>query len=135
MTDVIEATSYVSIEDILVFVLDTTVYRFNRIVTGSSWAKAVAVAFKLGFPLWFKGLFGQCLAGPVNHGGNTKRALFLFAWFGYPHPSERFRLPLSRLVRVNGLNHGEPFGWWDSFHAINTGSFLPLVVLRHSSHR
>ena len=75
MTDVVEATSYVSIEDILVFVLNTAVYRFNRIVTGTSWAKAVAVAFKLSFPLWFKGLFGQCLAGPVNHGGHIHSTL------------------------------------------------------------
>ena len=44
--------------------------RFDRIVTGSTRSKAIAVGFKAGLPFGFESRFDQTLACPVSHHGN-----------------------------------------------------------------
>ena len=71
MADVIEALPYICIQDIFVLVLDIFKDGFNRILTGSSWSKSIAVWFEFGFPFWFQGIFGDSLFSPVLNRRNT----------------------------------------------------------------
>src|SRR5689334_3803898 len=127
MADVIETARDIGIEHIFILVLDATLYCLNCIMTGTSWTKTIAIAFKLCFPFWFKSLFCKGLTGPVDHDGNSKRALFLFSWFGYPDPSERLWSSLGNLLWVKCFNHFQSSCRWYGFDSIDTSSFLALV--------
>src|SRR5258708_2621957 len=48
---------------------------------------------------------------------------------------EGLRFSFFRLFGVNSFDHLPSFRWWDRFHSVYACGFLPLVVLRHSSHR
>src|SRR6266581_2467939 len=132
MADVIKATSNIGIKHIFCFMLNTAIYCFNRIMTGTSWAKSIAVAFELSFPFWFEGLLSESLAGSIDHGGNPERTPFLFSWLGYPDASKRLWFPFFRLSRMDRFCHGESFRWWDRFDSVYTCSLLSLVILRYS---
>src|SRR5713226_1593515 len=109
MTDIIKATSNIGVKHIFCFMLNTVEYCFNCIVTGTSWAKSIAVAFELGFPFWLEGLFGESLTGSIDHDGNPERTPFLFSWLGYPNASKRLWFPFFRLSGMDRLNHVQPF--------------------------
>ncbi len=72
MVDVIEAAFQVGIQDILGLVIDDGVDCFNSILTGASWAKAIAISLELTFPCRFKRELYESLMRPVFHDGGRK---------------------------------------------------------------
>jgi hypothetical protein len=70
-----EAFGDVRIQHPLRFLVDLDIDRSNRIPGAPSWAKAIAVGFKLRFPCRFQGLGDPTLLGPVCEGGHTQSKL------------------------------------------------------------
>src|SRR5215469_11762370 len=105
----IEAAFNIRIQHIFGCVADFIKDRSDSIVASPSWSKSVTVRFKAGFPFWFQSLLSECLTGSLIHHGNAKRALFQFARFGYPDPSDWFGFPLLLMFGVNSLSQGQPF--------------------------
>lgn len=50
MVDVVEGSFYIGIEYKFGFVSDTEENRFDSIVTGAAWTKAIAIGFKNSLP-------------------------------------------------------------------------------------
>jgi len=135
MTDVIECSFDIGVQDILGLVSDDNKDRSDRIMTGTSRAKSVAVGFEFAFPCWLKRKLDEGLLRPCLHHGNTKRALFRLPWLRNVYSSHRLGfLPLP-LVRVNVFNHDKSKFRMDRFDSIYPCCLLPLVILSHSSHR
>ncbi len=67
----IEAAFQVGIQDILGLVIDDDVDRFNSIMTGASWAKAIAIGLEFAFPCRFKRELYEGLMRPIFHDGNA----------------------------------------------------------------
>ena len=133
MTDVIEALPYICIQDVFILVLDIFKYGFNRILTGPSWSKSIAVWFEFGFPFWFQGQFGQGLTCPFLHGGNAEWSLLILPrlrdidpsdWLGFGRPS----------LRVNAFGQVKSLCWGDGLYAIDSRRLLALIVLRDPSY-
>ncbi|GHO50435.1 hypothetical protein KSX_85980 [Ktedonospora formicarum] len=70
MVDVIETALQVSIQDILGLVINDDVDGFDSIMTGASWAKAIAVGFEFALPFRFQCQFDKGLMSPINHDRN-----------------------------------------------------------------
>ena len=134
MIDVVEASRYVGVEHVFGFVLDSAKDSFDRVVTGASGAKTVAVRLKHGFPLGFHGEFCEGLPRPLIHGGNTQRAFLFLARLWDIDPSDWFGSRLRPVVWVNVLGQGQSVLRGEGFHSIDTACFLALVLLRHPPH-
>lgn len=81
----IEALPYICIQDVFVLLLDIQEYRPNRILTGPSWSKSIAIWFEFGFPFWFQSIFGDSLFSPVpnrRHQHSTLPPFPSHLWIG-----------------------------------------------------
>src|ERR1051326_1776134 len=111
MRQMIEAAFDVRVQHIFGFGADFIENGSDGIVLAASRSESITVGFKLRFPFWFQGLFGECLTGPVVHHRNTKRTLLRPAGLGNPDPTNRLGLPLPLVRGVNRLCQGGSC-WW-----------------------
>src|SRR5207245_10751686 len=72
----IETLRDVSIQHKLGFLIDTDIDGLDRIMTGTTWSKAIAVRLEPGFPFGFQGELGQHLRRSIEDRRNPQRALF-----------------------------------------------------------
>jgi hypothetical protein len=71
VVDVIETAFQVSIQDILGLVINDDVDGFDSIMTGASWAKAVAIGLEFALPCWFERKLYKSLLSSISHDGNA----------------------------------------------------------------
>ena len=71
VVNVIETAFQVSIQDILGLVINDDVDGFDSIMTGASWAKAVAIGFKFALPFRFERKLYKSLLSSISHDGNA----------------------------------------------------------------
>ena len=100
------------------------------VVGWPSGTKPIACAFKSRFPFRFESRFNQGLPCSVLDSRYSQGAFFIPSRFWNPHPSQWFCFEVS----LDVLNNFKPLPWRDCSHSINTGCFLALIVLSHSSH-
>ena len=134
MIDVIKAAFQIGIQDILGLVINDYPDSCDCILTGASWAEAIAVWLEFGFPGWFESELHESLMRSCFHHGDTKRALFELAWFRDIDPSYRLGFHLLPVLWVNVFSHCKTLRWFNGFYAIDSCGFLALVVLGHSTH-
>src|SRR6266702_3451704 len=134
MVDVIKAAFQIGIQDILGLVINDRPDRRDGILTGASWAKAIAIWLEFAFPGWFERELHESLLRSCFHHGYTKRALFELAWFGDIDPSYRLDFQLLPVLWVDVFSHCKTLRWFNGFYSIDSCGFLALVVLGHSTH-
>jgi hypothetical protein len=134
MADMVKTASDIGIQDVFGLFTDIKEDGTDRIMTGTSRAKSVAIWFKFGFPLGFQGHFDQSLLRPITHHRDAQRALFCLSGLGDIHPSDRLRLLLVPVFRVETLGHSSPLCGRDGFDSINPCGVLALIVLCDPSH-
>ena len=89
MIDGVEAMFDIGIQGIFGLMANGREDRFDGIVTGASWSKAIAVGFKARFPFGFQGVFDQRLAGSFSDSGDAQSPLLGRARFRNPGASNR----------------------------------------------
>src|SRR6266542_1490294 len=130
MIDTVETFCNIRIEGIFGFMAQGRENRFDRIVTGSTRSKAIAVGFKAGLPFGFESRFDQTLACPVSHHGNAQGPVLGGAGLRNPDPTHRlYRLPKSQVVC-----QCEALGGSQGFYPIDPRSLLALVLLGYFPH-
>src|SRR2546425_4664031 len=134
MIDVIKAAFQIGIQDILGLVINDYPDSCDGILTGASWAEAIAVWLEFGFPGWFESELHEGLMRSCFHHGDTKRALFALAWFRDIDPSYRLGFHLLPVLWVKVFSHCKTLRRFDSFYSIDPCGFLALIVLGHSTH-
>ena len=106
MRNAVEAFFDIGVQNVLGFLANGRENRRNRIVTGTPWAKAIAVGFEACLPFRFQHAFDESLAGSIGHGRDAERSLLRRAWFRDPDAADR----CSAVVESKGLCQGEALG-------------------------
>lgn len=75
MLDMVKAFGDVGIQDILRLAINAEKDLLNSILTGTPRPKAIAVGFKVRFPLGFQSQSRQCLFRSIANGRDTLRTL------------------------------------------------------------
>src|SRR5919201_2384472 len=127
MVDPVEAFGNIGVEPIVGCMAQGREHGFDRIVTGSAWAKAIAVGFKAGFPFGFERRLDQGLARTIRHDGDASRPLRGALGFGNPNPASR----LGLLPKPQGLRECQALAWCEGLHPIDAGSRLAMMLLAH----
>src|SRR5712692_1053997 len=126
MVNVIKAPFQIGIQDILGLVINDYPDSCDGILTGASRAEAITICLKFGFPGWFERKLHEGLMRSCLHYGNTKRALFGFAWFRDIYPSYRLDFHLLPVLWMNAFSHCKSLCWFNGFYSVDASGFLAL---------
>src|SRR5437588_9014127 len=130
MVNPVKALRDVRVENILRFLLDTCEDGFDGVLTTSSGSKAVTVGLELGLPFGFQGELDQRLPSAIGEGGNAQRPLFVATRLGNPDATDRLRAG----IEIQTTGKFQPLRRFEAGDAIDAGSILASIVLRHAEH-
>jgi hypothetical protein len=106
MRDAVETFFDVGVQDIFGFLANGRENGGDRIVTGPSWAKPVAVGCEARLPFRFQRAFDEGVAGSIGHGRNAQWSLVRRIWLRDPDAADRG----GGAIEGEGLCQGEALG-------------------------
>ena len=95
-------------------------------MTGTPWAKAIAVGFEACLPFRFQHAFDEGVAGSIGHGRDAEWSWVRRVWFRDPDAADR----CGGAVEGEGLCQGEALGGGEGFDPVHTCGPFASIVLR-----